>query len=232
MTPRGCLPCSGGNIELRLEDGSSMRFCARELQQATTVLRDALACSEQAAAGQGSARAAASRDAVAQNEAVHKLPLPGSSREQVLLLLGCLHEQSRECFIAQQSPPLLEELAKIADKLGCTAICALVDRTLVSACKKWGVYGCGSPAPMPGDWLNVWDAAAQLMMARRLRLTAFECRVGRFIGEHVDDVDWRLLDPATQALLAGAQAHARTVRIERDAAAAYKRARYYEDSYC
>ena len=194
--------CSNGNTELLLDDGlPPLTAHSQYLRHASTVFRDALSCSKQAEPGQSRANGETEAPAAKRRRVLLQLPLPGCSREQVLLLLGCLYAWTRETFMHGLGPFQLVELATlVADKLGCRAVLELVDSTLVKTCKQ----GYDSSDLLRG-WLTAKEAFAQFLMARRLHLAEFEKHVGIYIGEHSREVKVGLPDAGITAILQGGE---------------------------
>ena len=189
--------CSDGDVHLLLDDGGA--FCAHSsyLSHASTVLRDALACSMPAAATPASPDELEAGRAVKQRRVHHKLPLPGTTKEQVLLLLHCIHAWEREAWVCALDASQLVELATVADKLGASAVFKLVDSTFVRLCE--GL----APSSISGV-VNSNNAYAVLLIACKLQLPQSTKRLGSFIGSHPDAISKASMNAALAAILDGA----------------------------
>ena len=122
-----------------------------------------------------------------------KLPLPGTSRKQALLLLHCLYAFDRKSWAKSLKSPELADLARIAHKYACTAVLGLADNSLVAACK-------GEDFAL----LGVREAPAQLQLARDLNLDKLEIHLAYTMGKHAHRLDLTALDAVTAAMLKGA----------------------------
>ena len=142
-----------------------------------------------------------------------KLPLPGTSKQQALLLLHCLYAGDPRTWTRYLDLQQLVELARVAHRFSCTTVLQLVDSRLVKLCR----YS----DPVLKDREQPWmaDAPANYALASQLGLAAWEKHIGHYIGEHPSWVDLDKMEPGAAAMLRGAG-----TAIHKAAAAALARA--------
>ena len=191
-----------------LDDGTTLSAHSVHLQQASTVFSTALSC---ASSADQQIDCSEDEPAPKKQKAALRLPLPGTSRKQALLLLHTLYAWMRESFAAALEPPELIALARCAHKFGVSKVLELVDSSLVKVCTYTDVScmnecpGCGTSCmPAASGWVNPRDAAAQLQVAQQLHLRSFENHVATYIGMHPHEVDTTGLSATNIAILAGA----------------------------
>ena len=191
--------CHDGDVLLVLDDGTT--FCAHSqyLRLASAVLRDALACSVPAAADPASPDDLAASPAAKQRRGYHKLPLPGSSKEQVLLLLHCIYAWERDAWVCSLNAPQLVELATISDKLRAEAVLKTCDTRLVKICEGLRYHWTKYEGLVHGR-----NAHAVFCMARKLQLTCFLEEVGKYMGSNPGLIRTNLMDAGTAAIMRGA----------------------------
>ena len=126
-----------------------------------------------------------------------KLPLPGTSRQQALLLLHCLYAGDPRSWTKLLDLPQLADLGRIAHRFGCTAVLRLVDSRLVK------LVSCRLQKE---GKKSMADAPATFAMARESGLTKLESHLGHWMGAHPRWVDLQALDlePGLAAVLRGA----------------------------
>ena len=185
-----------GDVLLTLNDSTGFRVHSQFLQQISPVLKSALACGRPPEhSGASSADSAqAHKPASDSSRTGPQLPLPGTSKQQALLLLHCLYSWSRESWLCGLPYAEILDLAMVADKFGCAPMLQLVDSCLVKACQ------ASEPA-----WVSVTTAPNQFNLACQLHLPSFEAHVGRFLGRHTSAVVLKDLDAVTAAILQGAR---------------------------
>ena len=187
-----------GDVRLVLQDGTTLTAHSLYLQHASDVFSSALACSGRTqadAAGPGSDLEDAHPSPEAESRlvqsasvsskrhrAMQSLPLPGTSREQALLLLHSLYSRTPESWAASLDPADLAELARVSHRFGCSASLQLADSSLVKLAK-------AQADSSEQAWVSVHTAPAQLKLARRLNLPRFEAYLGHFVGHHLNEVD-------------------------------------------
>ena len=212
-----------GDVLITLDDGSSFRAHSVYLQHASEVFANALAChslpeqpsqASDGLPGSRSTRGAAKRPkleppAPATPE-LKKLPLPGTTRKQALLLLYCLYAWTRETSMNHLCPSELVELAKVAHLFGAEKVLQVADHALVKICTaELTEMAEASEDPDGADplaaWLNVEDAPAQHHLARKLHLTQFRACVGHFMGKHARRINLGAVDASISAVLRGAR---------------------------
>ena len=133
----------------------------------------------------------------------HRLPLPGVTRHQMLLLLlHWLYSWTRECCSRALSVKNLVALATISDRYGALPVLHMVDGVLVKRSE--------AQAASPLDELlgpvilSAHTAPEQHKLARKLHLTGYEAHVGIFLGGHADEIDLPKIDPGLAHILVGA----------------------------
>ena len=146
-----------GDVQLLLDDGSSLTAHSQYLQHASTMLRGALDCAklaEPATASSDGLHASDSSPGSSPASKRHRtqptVPLPGVTMPQAMLLLQILYSFARETFVWGLTAPQLLELARVADKLGCLEVLQLVDATLVGICAEQEKQATTKHATMPG----------------------------------------------------------------------------------
>lgn len=125
-------------------------------------------------------------------QALHRLPLPGVSKHQVILLLHCLYRFARDTWAESLAAQDLHALAGLAHRYAVMDVLELVDSSLLKQCT-------ASP-----ELLTVDTAPAQHRIACDLQLPMYRAHVGQFLGKHADQVDITKVDPAFAAVLRGA----------------------------
>ena len=191
-----------GNTSIELDSGEELRAHASHLEQVSSTFQGALKCLQPAAA----APQDASQDCLPSSEEraviTHRLPLPGVTRHQMLLLLHWLYSWTRESFSAALSVTNLVALATISDRYGALPVLHMVDSVLVKRSE--------AQAASPLDEalgpviLSAHTAPEQHKLARKLHLTGYEAHVGIFLGMHADEIDLTKVDPGLAHILVGA----------------------------
>ena len=138
-----------------------------------------------------------------------RLPLPGSSRKQALLLLHCLYAWDRKAWALGLQPWELVELATVGNKFSVLQVLQLADSCLVQTCHHTSL---DSEASHPGAWLTPENAAAMYQAAGTMQLACFRVHVGAYLGLHSQDVSEDGLDAGTAAVLLGARARCSKMR--------------------
>ena len=185
-----------GDVQLSLDDGSTMSAHSLYLSHASTVFKNAIYCKlgHQTPIDVTHDESDDTESPSAKRPKVMaKLPLPGATRRQVQLLLQTLYCVKKESWLDSLCPPELIDLATVLDKYSAVELLQVVDEVLV---KKTAI----GPAQR---WLTVLDAPGQHQLASRLHLTSYEAHVGRFLGRHAHQVDLTRLDASTAAVLEG-----------------------------
>lgn len=193
-----------GDVQLLLDDGSTLNAHSQYLEHASTVLRGALDCAHPAqdasASESGQQASDGSPDfspACKRRRAQLRVPLPGVTRQQAVLLLALLYSFTREKFMTGLKPPQLLELARIADRLQCRDVLKLVDERLFRICS-WQDVGASQDG-----WVNVKDAPALHALAHKLQLHEFADMVGMFLGMHMQEIDLTQLDASLATVMRG-----------------------------
>ena len=194
-----------GDTLLELGDGTTITADSAYLRHASEVLSTALACSSQAEGADCPCSGQCS-PAPKRARAMLRLPLPGTSRRQALLLLHCLYAWDRKAWACSLGPPELLELARVSHKYDCTAVLQLADSALVTFGQPQGA----GPGVQPA-WLHVRWAPAQLQLADSLDLAGVRWLVGGFLGRHAEEV---ALDQVENACVAAVLDGARCARQE------------------
>ena len=202
-------------MTLVLDDSSCLPAHALYLQHASPVFKDALSgLSGQHRDFQGTSCfiKQESNDQLPAKRAKCqlRLPLPGTSRRQAVLLLCLLYAWDKGSFLMTLKPAELVELARVAHKFCCVPALQQVDSQLVRVCQG----GAGSEGTSAKSkalkldeevWLTVGEAPAQLQLAADLHLACYEAHVASFIGEHAHAIDLEALDSRMAAVLRGAR---------------------------
>ena len=219
--------CSEGDVHLVLDDGTAVCAHSLYLGHASTVLKDALACSVPAAATPASPDELEAGHAVKHRRVHHKIPLPGTSKEQVLLLLHCIHAWEREAWVRALTASQLVELATVADKLGASAVFKLVDSTFVKFCE-------GLEPSSTHGVVNSNNAHAVFLIACGLQLPRSLKCLGNFIGSNPGAVSkLESVDAGLAAVLEGAaeQIKCLSEKIKRAEQMGFRDEDEYEDEY-
>ena len=186
----------GGDAVIELDGGDKLQAHSFCLASASQHFRDALACGDPAQVQQGEAELnVASNNAAA----TPRLPLPGTSKHQVILLLVYLYSWTRESLLATMAPSDLFELARVAHRFACLQVLQLVDRTLVKRGNETASGAQSNPA-----LLNPRNGPKYYRLAHELQLTGFEAQVGCYIGKHADEMHLSDLHPMSAHIVRGA----------------------------
>ena len=139
-----------------------------------------------------------------------KLPLPGTSRRQALLLLHSLYAWDRKSWAEGLDLPELADLARVAHKFA-SCVLQLADSSLVEVCQTEDAH-----AQDPDSWLNTTTAPELLQLAADLSLVKFERHVAFFCGMQAAIVTPNIFDARTAAVLRGAECRRRMSFPEQD----------------
>ena len=197
-----------GDVLLQLDDGSTFRCHSQLLALVSTVWRDALACASQAMTSDSHEDLADHGPASKRARTESRLPLQGTSRMQVQLLLQFLYSWTRDTFLQGLQLTELLELAIMADRFGCQVLVQLLDKQLVRAESRQsstvGSYqGEDRAAARALTWLSVQNAPARHRLARKLQLPELEEYVGKFMGQHALELDLEDVEPSIAGVLRG-----------------------------
>lgn len=184
-----------GDVLLVLDDMTTLNCHALHLQHASSVFQTALSCAPAVEHELDSSQTCRS---------LTRLPLPGATRRQVLLLLHCLYQFERESWVEKLCIPEIIELAKLAHRYLCLRVLGLADKCLVKRC---GVREASIKTGIVDSkaWLTVKDAPREHQLAQRLNLTRYEALVGLFMGRHAHAIDLGRVGPSAAAVLRGAR---------------------------
>ena len=170
---------------LVLDSGAAFSVHSLYLLHISPVFSNALACTSGTPAAHDDSPRQRQGPAAKRAKQALRLPLPGTSRKQALLLLHCMYAFDRSAWASTLDPPELVEVARIADRFDCAKVLQLVDNALVQACKV-------PERPVAGAarmWTTAEQAPAQYQLARQLHLPQLELHCGRFLGLHAHKVD-------------------------------------------
>ena len=182
---------SSGDTLIKLDGDHTLTARAVYLEHASSVFTAALTdCSQPKPAAKRRKSAGQANENTPPPS--RKLPMPGVSLHQALLLLHCLYALDRRSWLASISPGDLLELAHITHRFDCTSTLDLVHAMMVQR--------CAAPAPR-APLLTVENAPSQLEVAGELQLEGFEACIGRFLGRHAKEVDMGELDPCLASAL-------------------------------
>ena len=127
-----------------------------------------------------------------------RVPLPGTSRRQALLLLHCLYAWDRRSWAESLDASELADLAMVAHKYGIAPVLQLADSSLVKLCDTKDADASKASAQM-----NVARAPAQFQFAQDLGLSQLQSHIAEFMGAHAHALDLSAVDACSAALLRG-----------------------------
>ena len=185
-----------GDVTLALDDGTQLTAHSQILQRASSVFMNAMACCSSSSDQQG-LTSASQTSMPAHQGAKIRLPLPGTSKAQALLLLQSLYCWARESYLDSLMLTELIDLARVCDQFGVLPVLRLVDDTLVKL--------CGAGVSPSAEYLTADTAPALFKLARQLHLSRFEVHVAQYLGQNAHAVQLKDLDPTTAAILRGAR---------------------------
>ena len=180
-----------------LDNGEILTAHSQFIAASSEVLKAALACEH--ASEMQDEQETASMSTV--SSAGKKLPLPNTSKEQVLLLLHCLYTFNRESWAKTLSSSDLFSLAEIAHRFACQEVLSLADSTLCN-CHSAPTDHTAPAALVSG--LTPVNAPELYKAAQTLHLTQYESHVGCYLGKHADEVDLEMMEPSCAHIMRGA----------------------------
>ena len=187
-----------GNTVIVLDSGISLLAHSIYLEQASEVFQGALECLQPAA------DALRSRPEFASGSPhiTHRLPMPGVSMHQALLLLHCLYAWARESWAASLTMKDLCDLARIADRFACHSALHMVDETML----RLAVAHEDSPpdAALGGAVLTAASAPEQHRLAQELNLRRYRLHVEFFMGMHASEMNLTQVGEEHAEVLRGA----------------------------
>ena len=134
------------------------------------------------------------------------LPLPGTSRQQAMLLLHCLYAWDCKAWALRLEPWELAELAVVAHRFNAVPVLQLADSSLVATCTaeaEGNLY--------EDKWLTLSNAGGLMNAAHDLGLHGFLTHCGRYMGRQASLLRGVQLDPWVRAVLHGASERHRSM---------------------